>query len=346
MTPLRADRFLEKCLDSLRGLGKGVRAEVVTSQIGHASRIEAKVRLKFGVKAAPLYFEVRTTRTHLSGPLTSGFIEEARGVSGRWLLCAPYISGAMGQRLAAERLCYVDAVGNCHIEIDGLVVAHAEGKKRPRGLGPRAPGIKSHQLLFALLAQPELVEAPARKVALAAGIGKSAAYELIGQLNQQGLLDYNPGGVGLRSARALLDRWLSAYADVVRPSWLRARCQSAITDPRELESLIARICEDSVWALGGSAAASRMLSVARGTETVVHMAEVPADLLLKLRAVPAPNGSLTVLQTPGTLAYQGVSAHLAHPLLIFSELLSSSEPHVARTASELRRRFLPELAAT
>jgi len=142
----------------------------------------------------------------------------------------------------------------------------------------------------------------------------------------------------------LLDRWLTAYAETVRPSWLLTRCRTQVSDPHALEAVIERVCENRVWAFGGTAAACRMLQFDRGTETVLHLAEVPADLLEQLQAVPASDGPLTILRTPGALAYQGAKPHLAHPLLVYSELLTSTEPRAVRAASALREQFLAKAA--
>jgi len=300
------------------------------------------LQLKLGAKAARLGFEVRVTRTHLSDTLAAAFVDEAKRAKEPWLLFAPYVSAPMGNRLRAQQLSYVDAVGNCHLECDGLLLAHVEGKKAVRQSSTRAPGVKAQQLLFAVLAEPELVEAPVRRIALAAGIGKSATLEQRGRLHVEGLLDYHPA-LGLVSRRELLDRWLSAYADAVRPSWLNARCRSRITDPVALELLIERVCGGRMWAFGGVAAASRMAPISRSTEIVVHLAEIPAGLLEQLQAVPTSNGPLTILHTPGALAYQGVKPHLAHPLLVYSELLASSDPQAAQAARVVREQFLTDM---
>ena len=331
------------CLRVLRALGRTVSAELISCDSAYAGSTPRRVlQLKFGPKAMPLSFEVRTTGTHLSGPLASGIIDERKRTAVPWLLCAPYVPGPIGHRLAAEGASYVDAAGNCHIESEGTLIAHVEGKKRVRPSGMRTSGIKSHQLLFALLAQPDLADAPVRKIALAAGIGKSSVLDRVGRWNAQALLDHDPGR-GLHSGRVLLERWLTAYVEVVRPSWLVARCQPMVTEPRALEALIERVCDRRVWAFGGTAAASRMLAIDRGVETVLHLAELPSSLLQQLQATAAPNGSLTILHTPGTVAYQGASPHLAHPLLVYSELLTSAEPKARQTASALRREFLADL---
>jgi hypothetical protein len=107
--------------------------------------------------------------------------------------------------------------------------------------------------------------------------------------------------------------------------------------------MVERVCSDLSWAFGGIAAASRMASMDRGTETVLHLAEIPDGLLERLQAVPAPNGPITILHTPGTLAYQGIKSHLAHPLLVYSELLTSTEPQAVSAANRVRAQFLTTL---
>lgn len=333
MAFLKVDQLIRGCLGSLRALGAAVHAELICRDSRYArSRRTRIIQLRFGTKAPLLSFEVRTTGTHLSDPLATGIIDEAKRAGGPRLLCAPFVPRAVGHRLAAEHVSYVDSAGNCRIETEGILLAHVEGRKRIRDSDARAPGIKSHQLSFALVAQPELVDAPVRRVALAAGIGKSAAFELLGNFAQQGLLDLSPGAGGLHAGRVLLERWLTAYVDVVRPSWLVTRCQPTLDDPFELEALISRICEGRVWALGGAAAASRMLATDRGADTILHLAEDSPDVLDQIRAIPAQRGSLTVLHSPGTVAYRGARPHTAHPLLVYTELSTSADPQTVRVA--------------
>ena len=65
----------------------------------------------------------------------------------------------------------------------------------------------------------------------------------------------------------------------------------------------------------------------------------------EVRAVPAQDeGNLTILRTPGIVAFEGSEPHLAHPLLVYSEMLASPEPRMREAAQEIRERFLPEAA--
>jgi len=66
-------------------------------------------------------------------------------------------------------------------------------------------------------------------------------------------------------------------------------------------------------------------------------------MLRPLRMLAADDGPITVLRTPGTLAYKGSAPHLAHPLLVYSEMLISTDVRMREAAAEVRERFLKGL---
>ncbi len=286
-------------------------------------------------------FHVEITRSHLSYASASGFIEQARRGKGNWMLFAPYVPAKIGRHLAENKLSYADAVGNCHVEVADArgLIAHVEGRK-PVQAGASTAGVRvpTYQLVFALLARPRLLEAPVRDIAEAAGIGKSTVSAQLRRLEDQGLVDRKRGLIVRR--RELRDRWLSVYPDAVRPAWLIGRFRPQIADPEELERRIEKTWGQQTWALGGGAAAWRMSRFYRGPDTVLHVHSMPAEALRKLRVVPDPRGALTILRTPGAIAYEGPEPHLAHPLLVYSEMMCSSEPRMREAAAQLAERFL------
>jgi hypothetical protein len=85
-----------------------------------------------------------------------------------------------------------------------------------------------------------------------------------------------------------------------------------------------------------------MTQLYRGRETVLHVETLPADLLRQLRALPLSEGSLTILRTPGMVAYEGARSQVVHPLLVYTEMLVSRDPRMNEAASEIRDRFLWE----
>ena len=337
---LVVDSLVEACLKTVETLGQSIEAEFTDR--GTHDGADGELQVVAPPRTSRVRFLVRTTRTHLSYALASGFIEQARRHKGHWILFAPYVPSKIGQHLAQHNLSYADTVGNCHIELAagrGLL-GHVEGKKPARDVATRSAGrVPSHQLVFAVLAQPALLREPVRAIAVAAGIGKTAAADQLLRLERQGLIHRKRGVIV--DPRAMLDRWLSAYADVVRPAWLVGRYRPQARDPEAVERMIEAAWRKRSWAYGGAAAAWRMTESYRGDETIIHVDTMLEEALRQLRVVPDRSaGPLTILRTPGTIAYAGTEPRLVHPLLVYTEMMTSTDPRAREAAADLRERFL------
>jgi hypothetical protein len=338
------DPVLSGCLDTIRGLGGSIHARFTDAK---GTAVDGYLDLGLPLAPARERFAVEVTRTHLSYPLAFAFIQRARRQKENLVLFAPYVPSKIGKELADGGLSYVDAVGNCHITVgrDRRLIAHVEGRKRERGTNIQSAGrVPSYKLTFALLAQPNLVNAPVRDLALAAGIGKTAAADNLKRLAAQGFVARSRAGANLVRVRELLDRWLAGYADVLRPNTIIGTYRTQTREPEALEQIVQRAWSDRPWALGAGAAAWRMTHHYRGPETVIHVESAPIEALRELRAIPAQEGSLTLLRAPGTLAFKGIAPHLAHPLLVYAEMVISADPRMREAAQEVRDEFLSEKA--
>jgi hypothetical protein len=285
---------------------------------------------------------VTITRTHLSHALTAGFVARSSRPGSR-ILFAPYVPPKLGRELASSHLSYADPIGNCHLTIgrEHHLVAHVEGKKPTRIASERAAGrAPSHRLTFAILAKPALLDAPVRDIALAAGVGKTAAAENLNRLIEQGFVVRTRAGSRLVRERELLDRWITAYTDVLRPHMLLGTYRTQAAEPEALERHLESVWSERTWAFGGGAAAWRMMRHYRGPTTVVHIDAAPSDALREARAIPAQEGNLTLLRTTSTLMYEGTEPHLVHPLLVYAEMATSTDPRMTEAAQHLRERFI------
>jgi hypothetical protein len=332
--------LVEACLKTVQTLGPSIEAEFTDRRTRDGA--DGELEIVAPIRTRRARFLVRITRTHLSYALASGFIEQARRQKGHWILFAPYVPSKIGHHLAEHKLSYADTVANCHIELAagrGLL-GHIEGKKPAREVTAQSAGrVPSHQLVFAVLAQPALLREPIRQIAVAAGIGKTAAADQLLRLERQGLIHRKRGAIV--DQRALLDRWLSAYAEVVRPAWLVGRYRPQARDPEAVERMIEAAWNKRLWVYGGTAAAWKMAKFYRGDETVIHVDAASNDALRQLRVVPdRAAGPLTILRTPGTTAYEGTAPRIAHPLLVYTEMMASTDPRAREAAAEIRERFL------
>jgi hypothetical protein len=115
------------------------------------------------------------------------------------------------------------------------------------------------------------------------GIRKTAA---LLRLERQGLV-HRKGGV-IVDRRALLDRWLSAYAEVVRPAWLVGHYRPQARDPEALQRMIEAASNKRSWVYGGAAASWRMTAFYRGDQTVLHVDAASDEALRQLRQHQTP----------------------------------------------------------
>jgi hypothetical protein len=248
----------------------------------------------------------------------------------------------MGHYLAAHDVNYLDRFGNCRLQIDQDHVALIEGR-RPGADGQRGRGLgkAGYQVIFAILARPELLDRPLRTLAKAAGTSKNTAARTVARLTEDGLVGRGPTRRRILAPQAVLDRWLTGYANTVRPRLLVGTFRTPDTEPEVLENRIeAALTGGEPWAWGGGAAAMRLTGFYRGPETVVHVATWGKAHAHRLRAVPSVDGPLVVLGIPGEIALRGALPTTVHPLLVYTELLTVGDERAREAAEEIRGRYL------
>jgi hypothetical protein len=282
-------------------------------------------------------------RTYLTYATADGVLAQMRAMTTRpWILFAPHIPRPLGRHLADHGVNYLDLAGNCRLVLDHRYVAHIEGRTRERTAearrGLRVPG---YQVLFALLAEPELLNATVRRLAEAAGTGKTAAAETLRRLQDENLIGQVKRRRVILEMKVLLERWVGGYATHVRPRLLIGTYRTADRDPEALERHIEDVLGDELtWGFGGGAAAARLTRFYRGERTVVHLENARLDLQKRLRAQRVDGGPLVLVRAPGRIAFEGIKPRTVHPLLIYTELLAADDPRARDAANEVWERHL------
>ncbi len=259
----------------------------------------------------------------------------------RHLLLAPFVPADLARELEAHRVNYLDLAGNCHIALGRKYVAHVEGRRpAPAERRGRGLGAAGYRALFALLARPELVAAPIRTIAQAAGVAKTGVAHLLDRLIAEGTIARAAKGRTLVRPERLLERWVAGYADLLRPKLAVGRYRTPEVDPPRLEARITEALAGTTWAWGGGAAAFRLTRHYRGEDTLVHVDKPVAELAQALRALPDRNGALQVALVPGPLAFEAPVPHVAHPFLVYADLLATGGEREREAAAEIRERYL------
>lgn len=343
---------LEAHLARLRELPfvRGVRVE--KPRVEDGPRADAAIVVETPEGDYPLLVERK--RTHLTRAVIENYLTVRRATPGTraiarrepWILLARYVPRQLGRDLAAVGANFLDREGNCHLNLGERYFVHVEGRIAERkvgeGRGLRAPG---YQVLFAILANPDLINEGIVRIGELAGVGKTTVAETLAKLNQDGLVGEVGGRRRLVKPKEILDRWLVGYANAVRPKLLVGRYRTQDADPGQLERRIEQtLGKEMDWAWGGGAAAMRLTKHYRGETTILHVARETPDLPKRLRALRDADGPLLILEVPGPIAFQGRLERTVHPLLVYTELLNAGHDRARETALEIRERYLEHLA--
>lgn len=340
------DNALETYLEQLRGLRFVTGVRMARGQ-GRGSAIELTTASGRHV------LELELVRSHLRKQEAELWIGRAaaRPDGASSLLCAPYVSRPMGERLREGGVHYVDQAGNVFLELRRgkriEYVALVEGRALNRVVpAERAWRAASYQVLFAMLIQADLLNAPVRSLATAAGVSTTPVLQVRKRLVQQGLIAERKGQFlwAPRSLDQARQIWLAGYQSTLRPSLLIGRFRPRRpTEISELERELARALEGKAFRWGGAAAGFRLDPYYRGDRTVVHLdaPEISArDLAGLLGMVPDPQGPVVLLRSPGPLAFESPVKNTVHPLLAWVELLDEGHDRASEAAARIADKLL------
>ena len=96
------------------------------------------------------------------------------------------------------------------------------------------------------------------------------------------------------------------------------------------------------WALTGGAGAYELDRFYRGEEIVVFVPNLTRDLQQQLKLLPDRQGPITFLRmfSPGILWPGSTALPIAHPWLLYAELLEQEDARALEAAREIRTRHL------
>lgn len=347
MSVARLEDTLEPYLSQLQELPfvRGVSARHLASSGG------ADVLLVIETSDGVVELLAQVTRVHASYDAAERAAAAFSGASRPGLLLAPLIGAPLGAWLAERGIGYLDARGNCDVKLADRFCWHVEGRTKQTARdattkGVRAPGF---QVIYAILAHPELVGAPVRGVAEAAGTSRQPVVDVFRRLVADGLLIRTGKGRSMthrwvehRRAEAL-ERWMQGYRTAVRPRLFMGRYRLPEQDPASIE---ARVAEELTkagpgWRWGGASAAWRIEPWYRGEHVVVHVEALPRALVARLRALPDRAGPLVVLGFPGPASLRGRAPGTVEPLLAYTEMITQGDEREREAARVLAQKELP-----
>lgn len=270
------------------------------------------------------------------------------GLNAPGLLIAPYLSKEMIDSCRAIGLQAIDTAGNAYLEVPGLFVlikgqeAAAAQIRAQERLGSSASSLR---MVFVLLVDPGLVQAPYRQIAQAAGIAVGAVGGIFRDLSQRGLIAISAEAQGrhLLEPDRLLDEWVATYSTRLRPKLQSRRFKGPdatwwhAVNPQDL---------DAWW--GGEIAADGLTGLLKPSRQILYVLPQRRQtclqsLVARFRLQSDPAGEFEILDAFWNLPRSGSHARFVPPLLAYADLMVSLDPRNLEVAAIIREKMCADV---
>jgi hypothetical protein len=335
---------LEPYLDSLRNLDF-VRGVELSSDLNRARpEIDGVVRIDTPKGISSFYIELKSSyldRAHLNA-LIAQAQHYAKKDRRPMLLLARYVPAPAAEKLIDAGINFADRAGNLHLVLGRSYARTVVGRReQQRAKEARTMTAARGQLLFTFAACEESPTWTVRQLAEASGVGKSNVATIRKQLVEEGILTPT---FHVRNGKELEGQLLRAYEQALRPKLVINRFRAAESSTAQLlRKIRATFAKASTkWSLTGGPAAFELQRFYKGPEVPIFVEPIAHTTLRELRMLPDRDGPLILLRAFGTVPFwkQIRGNMVAHPWLIYCELMYSSDPRAHEAAEQLKAEFL------
>ena len=245
------------------------------------------------------------------------------------LVVSGYIPLEIAKEYASAGISYLDVAGNCNIRYKNLSIV-IEGKKRERN--PRTNQSRAFQeagvrIIFLLLNDPTKLQLPYRKLAEIADVSLGSVGSVIKELIDLDFIMETEKKRFFKNTPLLLDRWVTAYHDVLRPRLVLKKMK--FTSPEQVRNwdVLPIQDADTVVLWGGEPAASLLNNYLSPEKFTLYTNGSWQGLIRDLKLLPAENGDIEVLEMFWNEHHKSREKYIVPPLLIYADLMGG---HIGR----------------
>lgn len=322
-------------------------------------RWDGEVTIKTQGRTYHYLFEVKA---HLRPQAIHHLLIRANADRKQWgkatelLLLADYVNPFLASQLKSAGINFIDTAGNLFLKREPELYLYVEGKKPPvfqKDKPTRLFQPSGLALLFGLLIEPESVNLPYRHLASVNGVALGTVGWVKRDLKEQGYLEpIGKDRFRIIRRKELFDRWVQGYASRLRPKLF-------VGEYRDLSNNFDRVVktfrqhaleQGMLWCVSGGFGADEIIHHYQGNTLTLFVESWRQNEALKgLKWLPVSGGPITILKSFSPLVFQikgnQQRTPVAHPLLIYAELLHHGMDRDLETARLIYKEYLEESIA-
>ncbi len=328
---------------ALEGLKRNLPIQVEFDEVepAHATKQQADFLLRMVINGKEMHYDVEvkaniTKTDKLLVMVRKGEFENP------FLLVANYINGQMAEQLKQDGIEFIDTAGNAFINRPPLYV-FVKGN-RPLDIGKHIPAKRAFRpaglkTIYAFLCNPALETKTYREIAGVTDVALGTVDWTMKELKELGyLLDMGKRGIKLIQKEKLLQRWVTAYPEQLRPKLTlgRFRGEYGWWQQEHFDPIKAQ------W--GGEVAAAKLTQYLQPQIITIYTTPQQLDqLLIENRLKRDPMGEVEILKRFWKPAEPRTRKDVVHPILIYADLLATGNERNIETARIIYEQHIIQL---
>ena len=284
---------------------------------GHAFTVEAKNELRKENKGF-LYTRLEELKTKTKRPT---------------LIIAKYITSEVALELRENGINYLDVAGNCFIKYQDLVLYIVGQKVHKKEKTNQAKAFQEAgiKIIFNLLNNPDNIQLSYRELAELADVSIGSVSNVMKELEQQSfILKTNTKRI-LKNKEKLLERWVVAYQDVLRPRLVKKQMRFVKLDAGQSWKELYLDNEKGITLWGGEPAAAILTNHLIPEKYSIYTTQSWQNIGQNMGLVPDVNGKVEILQVFWKYI-DPTNEKTTPPLLVYADLIGSGYSRNIETA--------------
>jgi len=349
------NNLLEDAIRQL-ALATGIKLKVIeyNYEIDPGRVVDAVVQLAGAKKPEHYAVEIKPHLTHAKVGLIA---KQFKAAPLRGLLVTDYVNPVIAELLKEMDIAFIDMAGNAYINHAPIYI-YIRGNKptKKEYLGRQLKPTRAFQgtglkTLFGFLINPKLINKTYRNIAKTTDVALGTVGWVLTDLKEHGYLYENKNKERrLIRKKELLDKWVAAYPEKLRPN-LRLGCYQAVNHEWWKDVEIAK--HNALW--GGEVAAAKLTGYLKPIMATIYADRIPPLLLLENNLKKAADGDVEILRqfwTPELIIetdkkYQNIGRpidtnKLVSYLLIYADLIATADDRNIETAKMIYDKYLDQ----
>lgn len=241
------------------------------------------------------------------------------------LVIAKYIAAEVALELKENGINYLDVAGNCFIKYQDLLLYITGQKVHKKEKTNQAKAFQEVgiKIIFNLLSNPDNLQLSYRELAELAEVSVGSVSNVMNELEEQNFILKTKLKRVLKNKLTLLERWVVAYQDVLRPRIVKKQMRFIKPDTIQNWKELYLDNEEGITLWGAEPAATILTNQLVPEKFCIYTTQSWQNIGQDLGLVPDVNGKIEILQAFWKQKEKTIDTKTVPPLLVYADLIGS-----------------------